>query len=107
MPPVCNVGVDVGLHHADAELVLERGDGAAERGGLAAAGGAHQVEQKDLVFFQFGAQLVSLAVVAFKYTLLDLQNAEAFHGDPSSKSLLITSCILSRIGCFFKMRKTE
>ena len=73
-----HVGINVRLHDADAKLVLQRGDGLAQRGGLAGAGGAHQVEQEHAVLFQLLAQLVRLTVVVFKYALLYLKNSVAF-----------------------------
>ena len=75
-----HVRVDIGFHDADAELILQRGDRALERGGLAASGRAHQVEQKDLVFLQLASELVRLAVVVFKNALFDFKNTESFHG---------------------------
>ena len=74
-----HVGVDVGLHHADAKLVLQRGDGRLEGRGLAGAGGAHQIQQEDLVLLELRAQLVGLPVVVFKNALFDFQYAIAFH----------------------------
>ena len=39
-----NVGVNVGLHDADAELVLQRGNSRLQGRGLAGAGGGHEVD---------------------------------------------------------------
>ena len=74
-----NVGVDVGLHDADAELVLQRGDGGLEGRGLAAAGGGHEVEKEGAVALELFAHEIGLAVVAFKYALFYFQNSESVH----------------------------
>ena len=78
-----HVGVDVGLHDADAEFVLQRGDRRLQGGGFAGAGGAHQIQEEGLLPLELLAQLVGLPVVVFKNALLDFQYAIAFHGNTS------------------------
>ena len=75
-----HVGVDVRFHDADAHIVFQRLDGGHQSGGLAGAGGAHQVQQESLLLLQLLAQLVRLAVVRLKNALFDFQYAVFIHG---------------------------
>ena len=75
-----DVGVNIRLHHADAQLVLQCGNGAAQGSGLAGAGCAHQIQQKYLFLFQFLAQGFGLLVVGSKDALLHFQNFYSVHG---------------------------
>ena len=75
-----HAGVDVRLHHADAEFVLQRGNGPLQRGGLPRAGGGHQVEQEGLLGAQAHPEQIGLPVIALKDALLDLQDAKFSHG---------------------------
>ena len=74
-----HVRVDVGLHDGQGELVSQGLDGAAERGGLAGARGAHEVEQELAALLEAGAQGVGLPVVVGKDRLLDLEDLVLVH----------------------------
>ena len=74
-----HIGVDVRLHHTDLEFVTQTLDGARQGGRFAGAGRAHQVEQKDPLFFQLPAQKLGALVVVGEYALFDLQNPHFVH----------------------------
>ena len=87
MPPVCSwmtfaplvEMVDVGLHDADAQVVLQGVDGRHEGRGLAAAGRGHEVEQEGVIALELFAQQICLTVVVFKNALFDFEHAECIH----------------------------
>lgn len=66
----------VGLHDADAQIVLQGVDGRHEGRGLAAAGRGHEVEQEGVILLELFTQQVGLPVVVFKNALFDLEHAE-------------------------------
>ena len=74
-----DVGVDIGLHDADAQIVLQGVDGRHEGRGLAAAGRGHEVEQEGVIALEFFAQQICLPVVVFKNALFDFEHAECIH----------------------------
>ena len=77
-----HVRVDVRLHDADAQVLLQRLDGAQQGGGLPGPGGGHEVQKKGLLRLQPGADAVRLPVVIGKNALLDLDDFIFFHGRP-------------------------
>ena len=69
-----NVAVNIGLHNAYLDLVLQRGNSRLESCRLAGSGRGHEVEQKYALLLELAAQLVRLLVVIFENTLLDFEN---------------------------------
>ena len=75
-----HIGINVRFHHTDAQLIFQRGNGAAQGGGFAAARGAHQIQQKDLFLFQALPQLGGLFIIGSKNALFYFQNFHVVHG---------------------------
>ena len=79
-----NIGVYIRFHYADAHFVLQGRNSCLERGGLARAGGRHEVEEECFFLFQLLSELIRFPVVIFKYAFFDLQYSEAFHNSCTS-----------------------
>ena len=84
-------GVDVGFHHADAQLVLQFLDGAEKRRRLAGAGRGHEIEKERFLLLETGADAVCLAVVVGKNAFLDLDDADIIHIQHASISFRLIS----------------
>ena len=78
-----HVGVDVGLHNADAQLILQPLHGAQQGGGLAAAGGGHQIQQKGPLALQLLADPVRLPVIIGENAFLYLDDLVLVHKSAS------------------------
>ena len=74
-----NIGIDVGFHDADLEVVFQSRDGAFQGSGLTGSGRAHQVQQENALILQFAAQFVRFLVVVGKYALFYFYDFITFH----------------------------
>ena len=74
-----HVRVDVCLHDADFQVILQRLNEPGQGCGLSRAGGGHQIEKINALLFQFGAKPVCLRIVVGKDTLPDLQYPYGSH----------------------------
>ena len=61
-------GVNVCLHDADTELILQPCNGAHEGGGLAGTGGGHEIHKKGSLLLQLSPEFVGLGIVVGKDT---------------------------------------
>ena len=92
-----HVGVDVCLHHADAQLILERFKRAQQRHRLAAARRGHQVQQKRSVLLELRAKACGLAVVVGEDALFHLDDLIGFCHIASISFKLISLPCLSHV----------
>jgi len=74
-----HVGINIGLHDADIHLVLQRGDGGLKRGGLAASGGGHEIQQERVLTLELFSQFIGFLVVVGKDAFLDFEYFVSFH----------------------------
>ena len=74
-----HVRVDVRLHHAHPQLVLQRLDGPQQRCGLAAAGGGHQVQQERPLLLQCLPYPRCLPVIVGKHALFYFDDLIGIH----------------------------
>ena len=66
-----HIGVNIRLHHADSQFILQKADQPGKCGRLAAAGRGHEVQKIDPLFLQFHPQLIRLRIVVGKDALFD------------------------------------
>ena len=77
-----NGTVDIGLHHANAVGVLKKVDETRERGCLARARRAHDVEEKLPARLKVLSHAVCLGVIVGKDTLFELDYLDFLHALP-------------------------
>ena len=74
-----HIRVNIGLHHRNANLVLDAVYGLDKGGGFAAAGRRHQIEEENAFGFQLFTQGICVQVVILKDTLFNFDNFYRIH----------------------------
>ena len=77
-----DVGVDIRLHHAHAQRLLQQRQQAQQRRRFSGAGRGHQIDEAGALRAQLGAKGRGLCVVIGKDALLDFNDAVTIHATP-------------------------